>query len=202
MEGIMDDDKNVAVDTSWNMIDGDTGVDTLDKDADNALKKVGGEPITTDLGTNFEHTQPVSLDDSDDSVSEDLAFINKQIEEDEAEKKPVAITDTEELTVPEPFVKSEPSDGITFGNSSYENVNENEDPILDTSEITPKEEMSIEPTGSLAELEKKILDKKNELESSIKKSQEELDKLTEILSGIKELKQEEANLMEKASGIL
>jgi len=191
----MDDNKT----NEWDLPVSGSAEKTLDQSADDALKKVG-EPMTTDLGTNFKHSAPVSLDEGD--VSGDLAFINKQIEEDEAEKKPVAITDTEELTVPEPFVKSEPSDGITFGNSSYENVNEKEDPILDTSEITPKKETLIEPTSSLAELEKKILDKKNELESSIKKSQEELDKLTEILSGIKELKQEEANLMEKASGIL
>lgn len=195
----MGDDKDDQKNT-WDLPVGDQGEDTLDKSADEALRKVG-EPITTDLGTNFEHSKPVSLDEGDADVSEDLAFINEQIKKDEEEKKPAEMTKIGEPEIPEPFVETKPSDGITFGNSSYENVNKKEDSVTDAFEIGQTKEAST-ATGTLAELEKKTADKKAELESSIKKSQDELDKLTEIVSGIKELKQKEADLMEKANNIL
>lgn len=197
----MGDDKDDKKAATWDLPVGDPGEDTLDKSADKALKSVG-EPMTTDLGTNFEHPKPVSLDDGDDSVSEDLAFINEQIKKDEAEKKPAEMTKISDPEIPEPFAEGKPPAGITFGNSSYENVNKKEDSVADAFEIGQKKEVSAAATGTLAELEKKTTDKKVELESSIKKSQGELDKLTEIVSSIKELKQKEADLMAKASNIL
>jgi hypothetical protein len=201
MEGNMGDDKDDKKIATWDLPVGDPEEDTLDKSADKALKKVG-EPMTTDLGTNFEQSKPVSLDEGDDSVSEDLAFINEQIKKDEAEKKPAEMSKISEPEIPEPFAESKTSAGITFGNSSYENVNKKEDSVADAFEIGQKKEASAAATGTLAELEKKTTDKKAELESSIKKSQGELDKLTEIVSSIKELKQKEADLMEKANNIL
>lgn len=195
----MDEDK----DTKWDLPIGGVAEENLDKSTDDALKKVGGEPITTDIGTDFEHTKRVSLDEGDDSTSEDLAFINEQIKQDE-KKTNSSISGLEELPKP-PSEKAD--NGITF--SDYSDKHDEANKIIDTpaipkpfENIPPLPEILHEKNGSLAELAEKFTAKKAELLAAISKSQEELDKITEIEDSIKELQEKEASLIEQANGLL
>ncbi|MEI7792589.1 MAG: hypothetical protein WCI57_03860 [Candidatus Berkelbacteria bacterium] len=197
----MGDDK----DTKWDLPIGGTAEKSLDESADDALKKVG-EPMTTDLGTNFEHSKPASLNETDeDAVSADISFIDEQIKEDE--KKDSASIDeiVSKPSLPTPPT-GEPDADISFG--SYGDKSADPNAFKDTamksdpfSEVEKVPEIIAETKGSLAELAEKSSAKKAELEETIKKTQAELDKIAEIETGIKELQAQEASLMEKANGL-
>jgi len=215
-----DDIKN---DSTWDLPAADGKEPSLDESADNALKKVG-EPMTTDIGTNFEHSKPsgladdgndkvenvdsgmTGLDDSEnDAASDDLAFINEQIKADEASRKPAETSKAvEEPDLPLVFqAADDKKDEITFGNYSNKEITENKyDGSLLNSPSGEKKPEIMTANGSLAELAEKSSAKKAELEEMIKKSQAELEKITEIEDGIKDLQSKEADLMAKANGLL
>jgi len=190
----MDEDK----DTKWDLPIGGVAEENLDKSTDDALKKVGGEPITTDIGIDAE---------GDDSTSEDLAFIDAQIKEDEQKKDTSSIDDivgTNDLPKP----PDDDVDGdITFGNYSDKPTDANDFnnfPSIpkDADKMPEISEASHEASGSLAELAEKFTAKKTELQTAISKSQAELDKISDIENSIKDLKEKEANLIKQASGLL
>ena len=192
----MDDNKT----NEWDLPASDSTEKTLDQSADDALKKVG-EPMTTDLGTNFEHSKPVSLDEGDADVSSDLAYINEQIKQDEAK----GTVSSEPLDLQKPATDDIDAD-ITFGDYSDKTagLDKPDDAIVAPApfeENSALPEVSLEKNGSLAELAEKSSAKKAELLETIKNNQAELDKIEEIETGIKDLQAQEAMLMEKANGL-